>query len=208
MSVEVETTRKYIEQHGNPLGDGWSKFHNLRGYLAFTKRAGEALVGDFQQNETEREVRRMEAKLDMKKYRAIRADVQRELGDLQGPPIPESLRFELERAESLMYSYLRPTADLRTIVPIEGLSPQDWLAAIGDRDAETHHDAELASCCSQISAIRDVLIRAMTNEGLLPDDVYHLQALLDHHEPVVDAPVLGRIFEQLGVVWDESRMAE
>lgn len=88
--------------------------------------------------------------------------------------------------------------------PVTGISEQEWLTAIGQRDGE--QICELGSCCPGILDTRDLLIKCRTNGGLRERDARRIVGLLktNAHADILDLkdqpkPVLTRIFAQLGI---------
>ena len=88
--------------------------------------------------------------------------------------------------------------------PVDGISDDEWRAALGDR--EVPHDepysidrCELGVCCAVISAIRDLLYQCQEQGGLFAGDVQRLRSLCRQHEGGTwqSKPVLARVFNQL-----------
>jgi hypothetical protein len=63
------------------------------------------------------------------------------------------------------------------------MTQKEWVRAIGSRQNEKSIDrCELAPCCANVSAIRDMLLRCQRDGGLMERDRQKLGHLLDEHE--------------------------
>lgn len=92
--------------------------------------------------------------------------------------------------------------------PVQGsISEEEWFAAIGNRDEdeESIETCELSICCATISAIRDILIKAKKNGGLLYSDFVRLESYISYHGPMdmEKCPNLARIVSLLGTSWEQ-----
>jgi len=101
-------------------------------------------------------------------------------------------------------------------------SDEDWFIAIGHRptvaemveagkrglfDSEDSlEESELGSCCSNIAAIRNILVRSQERGSIIGWEAEHLQLLVDSsgHDMPEDAPVLADILKQLNIEWKGS----
>jgi len=91
-------------------------------------------------------------------------------------------------------------------LPIE-LSPEEWNTSIGDRkapeDSEYNlEECELASCCANISEIRDMFLRCKKHGGLIRLDTMYLGQLFLTHSKPENSPILDGIIKKLELEWD------
>ena len=116
----------------------------------------------------------------------------------------DTLNLDEERDEfypSEVYSTEEIAKEFAVWHPVE-LSTTEWELALGVRENESTLDGcELARCCANVSAIRDILIVCQTAGGLLERDVRKFRFLMAQHEyPMPDGnrPVhFDKIVEQL-----------
>ena len=85
------------------------------------------------------------------------------------------------------------------------MSSKEWDEAVGDREnEETIEECELLPCCSQISEIRDILLKCKKYGGLTKleiDNITWIEGVLtEHNKDKENSPLLYRILEQLGVI--------
>jgi hypothetical protein len=120
-----------------------------------------------------------------------------EVGDGSAVPFKYLTKDE-DKAREWMKSY-----------PVSMRSPEEWLIAIGDRDKQEDEigyiedGCELGSCCSNISDIRDCLIRCKEKGGLIGWEREDLQWKIDNsgHDIPEDHRFLDKIFSQLKIEW-------
>lgn len=96
--------------------------------------------------------------------------------------------------------------------PIE--EEYDWESLLGDREKETHHEAELALCCASISAVRNCLYMCKENGGVIERERQTIIANLSSHPEILedakDFPNLNRLFAELDIklkdvkTWEED----
>ena len=80
----------------------------------------------------------------------------------------------------------------------------EWDEAVGDREnEETIEECELSPCCSQISEIRDILLKCKKYGGLTRLEIENAEwiekVLLEHNQDKERSPLLYKILEQLGL---------
>jgi hypothetical protein len=63
-------------------------------------------------------------------------------------------------------------------------------------------DSELGVCCSNISAIRDILTKCWENKGLTGWEIEYLQDLMNIHEPSENTSNLLKILNKLDIIWE------
>lgn len=99
-----------------------------------------------------------------------------------------------DQATAAQHAVWCPCADIPSDV---------WLAAIGDRENDDSLDScELTRCCSEVSHVRDLLLKCCERQGLIQRDVDKLKHFLHSsaHSCTKDGPNLDRIFARLGIV--------
>jgi len=80
----------------------------------------------------------------------------------------------------------------------------DWEAAIGNREEKSHLKSELAPCCSDISCIRDVLLKCQKNGGIIERDRQMILLSLGSHAEIIEEgkanfPNVNSIFSELDI---------
>lgn len=102
-----------------------------------------------------------------------------------------------------IYAGQRTARRLAKWHPVGGITEQEWLAAIGDRDLEDSIEScEMSICCAVISECRDILIECRQNGGLIERDLRTLALLLSEHDnPMLNGhrPSLSKILGQFGL---------
>lgn len=71
----------------------------------------------------------------------------------------------------------------------------------GPAGLATIDNCELPACCSDISAIRDILVSAWQQGGLYQVEVARLQALIENHEAPTSINRLNSVLAQVGITW-------
>jgi hypothetical protein len=86
--------------------------------------------------------------------------------------------------------------------PVVRVSKKTWLKAVGTRERQRSIDeSELFPCCTNISHVRDILLKCQRQKGLIERDVCELCELLGQYHPEMISTGnknLWRILKQLG----------
>ncbi len=93
-------------------------------------------------------------------------------------------------------------------LPYEVFKTALGCAVFGDRDDDLIENCELQTCCANISYIRDTLIRAMLNRGLIAREADVVQSYLNEHEKPEKYDNLKRITDALGMKIDWLNKAD